>query len=567
MDLWQQARKEIAGIAAKAGKLDAEDVEACLERPPESVNADLALPCFAFSKSLRRKPADISFLLAAEIEPRGMLREVNAAGPYLNFRLDWTKAGNALLESVLKQGKGYGSSNEGKGNRVMVEYSAPNTNKPLHLGHLRNQSIGMSLSRILEFAGNRVIKANLYNDRGTHICKAMLAYQRYGRGKKPGKKSDHFVGDFYVMYEKRKDKKSEEAVRDMLVKWEQGEREVRALWKRLRSWAVKGFRETYSRFGSEFDVEFFESDFWDKAGPIVKKAKRAGLFREQDGALVASLEKHGLPDRVVVRSDGTAIYITNDLALTKHKFEKYRIDRSIWVVGSEQNLYFQQLFKIFELLGYRWVKDSSHLSHGLVNLPEGRMKSREGKVVDADDMIEEVIGLARKEVRKREKLPSREIEKRAAMIGLAGLKYFLLRIDPARDMLYNPEESISFEGNTGPYVQYTHARSCSILRKAGAKRHPDYRAGSPTEEREIQLLKILAAFPDAVSRAARELKPNLIANYSHELATAFNEFYQAVPVLRAEKEKRGFRLALVTAVRTVLENALNLMDIKAPERM
>ncbi len=566
MDIWQQIKREIAGMVSKAAKLDAKKLEAALEEPPGRVNADLALPCFVFSGK-DKKPADISREIAGKIKPKGLVKEIHAAGPYLNFRLDWAKAGDSVLKTIFREGKKYGSSQEGKGKRVMVEYSAPNTNKPLHLGHLRNGAIGMSVSRILEFTGSRVIKANLYNDRGVHICKAVFAYQKYGRNRKPDRKSDHFVGDFYVMYEKRKNDRSEEAVRQMLIKWEQGDREIKELWRKLTSWVLTGFRETYHRFGSEFDVEFFESDFWDKAGPVIERGLKKGVFREHDGTIVAKLEKHGLPDRVVVRSDGTTIYITNDLALTKHKFEKYRLDKSIWVVGSEQNLYFQQLFRIFSLLGFRWAGRCQHLSFGMVFLPEGKMKSREGKVVDADDIIDEVTELARKEIRKREKLNRKETEKRARMIGLAGLKYFLLKIDSSRSMLYNPEESISFDGNTGPYIQYSHARACSLLGKAGKNRGLKYSADNLLEDREISLLKILMGFPRTVSRAAMELRPSLIANYSYELATAFNEFYQSVPVLKAEKGKKQARLALVAAVRTVLENALRLLDIEAPRRM
>jgi arginyl-tRNA synthetase len=396
----------------------------------------------------------------------------------------------------------------------------------------------------------------------------MLAYMLWGKKRRPKEKTDHFVGSFYVMFEKRRSEKLDKGIQDMLKRWENGDREVCSLWKRMDGWAIHGFRETYKRFGSEFDVEFRESDFWDKAGPVIERGLRKKAFkRDKEGFIVADLEKHNLGRKVIRRADDTSIYITNDLALTPHKFKRFRLKRAIWVVGSEQNMYFRQLFKIFELLGFPWARDCHHLSYGLVFLPEGKMKSREGKVVDADDIIDKMQKLAVKEIGKRNRsLGKKELDKRSLQIGLAALKYFLLRMDAIKDIHFNPEESLSFEGDTGPYIQYSHARAMSILRKAGRKAGkigPDTLASA----REIALLKQLADFPDSIQRAAKDMRPHYIAGYAFDLATRFNEFYQSVPVLRAGQKAREARLALVAATAIVLKNALELLGIEAPDRM
>lgn len=566
MNLIQEFRKDVLSIISK--QVPKKIAEAGLERPPENIGSDLAFPCFVLARKEKANPAELANEISRKLKPSGLVGEINFYGPYINFYIDWKNAGGLLLKAILNEKEKYGKQKPGK-ERVMVEYSAPNTNKPLHLGHLRNEAIGMAVANVLEATGHDVVKANLFSNRGSHICKSMLAYKKWGKGKPPDIKSDHYVGKFYVMFEKKKTKALEREVQDMLTKWEANDKETRALWSRMDSWAVKGFKETYKRFGSEFDADFRESDFWDKAGPVIKKGISRKVFKEEkDGALMANLEKHNLGKKVIRRSDDTSIYITNDLALTPHKFRKFKLDRSIWVVASEQNHYFRQLFKIFELLGYPWAKDCHHLGYGLVSLPEGRMKSREGKVVDADDLIDELQDLARKEIKKRDKtLPKKELEKRSLQIGLAAIKYYLLKNDALKDMRFDPEESISFEGDTGPYIQYSHARARSILRKSGSPPSEAPDSGSLTEEKEISLMRHLAEFPDAVLRASDDLKPHYIAGYAFDLATKFNEFYQSVPVIKADQVSKPARLALVKATAQVISNSLGLLGIESPERM
>ena len=524
-----------------------------LEKPKSGI-ADLALPCFSFSQ-----PVEEAKKLAERYSKKArgtMIGNVFATGPYVNFFIDEKKFSAAAIKEILKEKEKYGKGK--KKGRIMVEYSAPNSNKPLHVGHLRNDSIGMAVSNILAFSGCKVIRANLVSDRGIHICKTMLAYKKWGGGT-PEKKPDHFVGDFYVLFEKNKTKEMEEEAQKMLVDWEKNNKEVKALWKKMNSWVLSGFKETYEKFGSEFDVWFYESEFYDSAKPIISKGLKKGVFfKDNEGSVVAKLEP--LPDKAVLRKDGTSIYITNDLSLTVNKFKKYKLDKSIWVVASEQNLYFQQLFRIFELLGYKWAKNCCHLSYGLVHLPSGRMKSREGTVIDADDLLNEVKNLAKKEIHKRGLLDGQKTEKRALSIALAAIKYFFLKVEPKSDMLFDPEKAISFEGNTGPYLQYTYARASSILKKAGKKK-----GKIKYEESMMALIKNLAQFPEEIERAAKDCKPNYIANYLYELATLFNEYYHKERVLGSKNEFA--RLQLVEAVRIVLGNGLKLLGIEPLEEM
>lgn len=565
MSINQHLREEAVKLLREATKLKGEEIESLLEKPPENIGADVAFPCFVLAKKLRKNPAEIAKDISGKIKAKAPFREVSFYGPYVNFFGDWEKLSGKLMKEVIRKDAKYGSSPPMK-EKVMVEYSAPNTNKPLHLGHLRNDAIGMSVSNILASSGRKVVRANLYSNRGAHICKSMLAYQKWGKGKKPDIKPDHFVGKFYVMFEQKKNDDMEKGIRGMLIKWEENDKETRALWKKMDTWAVEGFHETYKRFGSVFDTEFRESDFYDKAKPVIEKGLRKGVFvKDRDGSIIADLEKDGLSKKVVMRADGTSIYLTNDLALTKHKFERFSLDRALWVVGSEQNLYFQQLFRIMEKLGFPWANGCHHLTFGLVYLPEGKMKSREGKVVDADNIIDEMISLAAKEVSKREKLPGKELAERSRMIGLGALKYFLLKMDTVKDIHFDPNETISFEGDTGPYIQYSHARACSILRKVKPPREFD--ASLLKDKHELGLIKKISELPDAVNIAARDLKPHYMTTYAFELATKFNEFYQHVPVIASEPKARPARIALVEAARISLRNALALLNIEAPEKM
>ncbi|MEW6295930.1 MAG: arginine--tRNA ligase [Candidatus Diapherotrites archaeon] len=575
------SKKEIAVLIA--GILSIKDfpegkIAGLLEVPPQKELGDLSLPCFRFSGFMKKKPAEIALMLKQKIEVQlkskkgiGFIERAEVKGPYLNFFYDYSLIARQLVPEVLKKGKNYGRNSEGKAKKVMIEYSAPNTNKPLTLGHLRNDSIGMAVSRLFDVNGWKVIKANLFSDRGVHICKSMYAYGKWGEGRNPNKKPDHFVGDFYVMFNRKLEGQPEleEGVKEMLRKWEKGDKKVRALWKKLNEWVIEGMRQTYKEFGSEFDVEFRESDFYDKARPLIELGLKKKIFeKDEKGNITADLEKEGLGKKVILRADGTSVYISNDLALTKHKFEKFGLDKSIWVVGSEQNLYFRQLFKIFELLGFKWSSDCIHLNYGMVYLPEGRMKSREGKIVDADFLIEEMKKMAKEEILERHpELKGKELDERAKAISLSAIKFFLLKTDALKDMHFDPKQSISFEGETGPYVQYSFARAKSILRKSGKI---EGKAGydllnSPSEKK---LISLILNYPVTVKECSESLAPHSMCQFLLDFTASFNEFYRDCPVIEAESsELRNARLKLVEASSIVLGNALHLLNIGALNEM
>jgi len=560
--------EEVIKLLEKSGIKAAVDK---LETPPQEEFGDLSFPCFELAKTQRKNPMEIANEVASKLKiPKdSIVQKIEVEGAYINFFFDYSKFSQHVLKQILNKKENYGKGNEKQ--KIMIEYSGPNTNKPLHIGHLRNDSIGMSVSNILEFSGNHVIRTNIINDRGVHICKSMFAYQKWGAGRTPekeNKKGDHFVGDFYVMSERelKEDPSLEEEIHKMLKKWEEGDKEVRKLWKKMNGWAIGGIKETYKLFGSRFDLWPLESEFYDKAKPVIEEGLRKGIiFKNGDGDVVAKLEPE-LPNKVVVRSDGTTVYITNDIALTKHRFEKYNIDKCIWVVATEQNLHFKQLFKIFELLGYKWARNCYHLGYGLVNLPSGRMKTREGNVVDADNLIEEETELAKQEILMRDKkISKKELEERARKIALAAIKYYLLNVEPIKDVLFDPNKAISFEGNTGPYIQYAYTRCSSILNKA--KKWKNVFIESLNDE-EKKLVKLLSNFPKVAQQTAKDLKPNYICNYSYELATTFNNFYEKHRVINAEtKELKNFRLTLVKTTQGILGKCLELMGIKPVEKM
>ena len=541
-----------------------------LEVPPSSSFGDYAFPCYPLAKTLKKNPNDIAVELSQKIKQNEVIQKVEAEGPYINFFVNKSAFSKIILSKIFKEKGEYGISKIGEKEKVMIEYSSPNTNKPLHLGHLRNDSIGMAVSNILSFTDHNVTKSILYSNRGIHICKSMLAYMHYGKNKKPGGKPDHFVGKFYVLYEKKKTEKLEKELSEILKKWEAGDKKVRKLWDQMDKWAIEGFKETYKQFGSEFDVEFRESDFYNKAKPIIELGLKKNIFfkDEEENRIIAKLEDHDLADKTILRGDETSIYITNDLALTKHKFEKYKLDSSVWVVGSEQDLYFQQLFKIFELLGFSWSKKCHHLSYGMVYLPEGKMKSREGIVVDADDIIKNMISISKKEIKKRnKKILKKELEERAEKIGIGALKFFLLKTDIKKDIHFNPKESLSFEGETGPYVQYVYARISSILKKSKTKVIENVNYMFFDEEEELNLIKLLGKYPKVVEDAATHYKPSLIARYLLELSQRFNEFYQFCPILQSKEHLMQARLLLTYCVREVVGNGLKLLGIDVLEEM
>lgn len=479
---------------------------------------------------------------------------------------------------------------------VMVEYSSPNTNKPLHLGHVRNNLLGYSLSRILEACGNKVVKTNIVNDRGIHICKSMLAWQKWGNGATPestGKKGDHLIGDFYVLFDKHykaeleeltKDGKmtKEEAekvsllmkeAREMLVKWEQKDPEVRSMWEMMNNWVYSGFDETYKRLGVSFDKIYYESDtYLEGKEKVLEGIEKGIMYRKEDGSVWADLTADGLDHKLLLRSDGTSVYMTQDIGTAKLRYADYPIDKMIYVVGNEQNYHFQVLSLLLDKLGFKWGKDLVHFSYGMVELPEGKMKSREGTVVDADDLMDEMVNTAREvsgELGKLDGLDAVEAEAIAETVGMGALKYFLLKVDPRKNMTFNPKETIDFNGNTGPFIQYTYARIRSVLRRAAeAGIEPINYLSVIPNEKEIALIQTLADFPATVQEAGRSYSPALIANYVYDLVKQYNQFYHDYSILKEENENvRALRLALCDTTARVIKTGMGLLGINVPERM
>ena len=464
------------------------------------------------------------------------------------------------------------------GRRIMVEFSSPNTNKPLHLGHVRNNLLGASVSNLLKAAGNEVIKTTLVNDRGVHICKSMYAWEQRFDGATPqstGKKGDHLVGDCYVEYARmeKEDPTAIDKVHDMLVKWEEGDPQVRKLWEMMNSWVFDGFEQTYKALGITFDKTYYEHDTYLLGKELVQKGLDMGVFvKDPDGSVWCDLTSDGLDRKLLLRSDGTSVYITQDLGTAERRFSEYKLDSHIYVVGDEQNYHFQVLKLILSKLGFDWADQIFHLSYGMVELPEGKMKSREGTVVDADDLIEKMYQEAKatsEESGKLAEMPEEEKDKLYSMIGLGALKYFILKVDPKKKMLFNPKESIDFNGNTGPFIQYTHSRICSILRKAAEQ---GYDVSLPRKAelslKEIRLIQLLSSYTRKLSEAADALSPALIANYCYELAKEFNQYYHDTGILKeADADLRSMRLALISAIASVLRRGMNILGIELPERM
>ena len=482
------------------------------------------------------------------------------------------------------------------GKTIMVEFSSPNTNKPLHLGHVRNNLLGWSVSRLLEANGHKVLKVNLVNDRGIHICKSMLAWLKTANGETPetsGKKGDHLVGDCYVAFNDIYKKEVEELVaggmskeeaeknapslkeaQEMLLKWEQGDPEVRALWEKMNSWVYDGFNKTYADLGISFDRIYYESQTYLLGKALVQKGLEMGVFeRHEDGSVWCDLTADGLDQKLLLRSDGTSVYMTQDLGTAERRFEEYSLDELIYVVGNEQNYHFQVLKLILKKLGFDWSDNIYHLSYGMVELPEGKMKSREGTVVDADDLLEKMYNTAKEtslELGKLDDMSETEQDELFRMLSLGALKYFIIKVDPRKTMLFDPKESIDFNGNTGPFIQYTHARIKSILRKAQAQ-GIDWTSVSENVElnpKEVRIIKILNNFPNKIAEAGEAHSPAIVANYAYELAKEFNQYYHDTPILREEnKAVLAFRLQLIELIARVLTKAMDILGIKLPERM
>lgn len=556
---------------------------------------NLTVVVFPWVKAARKAPDAV----AAEIgdwlvDNEPAVDRYNAVKGFLNIVIEPTYWCSVLEHIAADDTYGFTAATDNSP-LVMVEYSSPNTNKPLHLGHVRNNLLGYSLSQILKACGNRVVKTNIVNDRGIHICKSMLAWQKWGEGATPestGKKGDHLIGDFYVLFDKHyreevsqlmaqglseDDAKAQSALmaeaREMLRRWEQKDPEVRALWKRMNEWVYAGFDVTYKRLGVDFDKIYYESETYLEGKEKVMEGLEKGImYRKEDGSVWADLTDAGLDNKLLLRSDGTSVYMTQDIGTAKLRFRDYPIDKMIYVVGNEQNYHFQVLSLLLDRLGFRWGKDLVHFSYGMVELPEGKMKSREGTVVDADDLMEEMVANARQvatELGKTDGMSAAEIDNIAETVGMGALKYFLLKVDPRKNMMFNPKESIDFNGNTGPFIQYTYARIRSVLRKAREQGFAAsaYAAVVPNDK-EIALIQTLADFPATVQEAGRTYSPALIANYTYELVKQYNQFYHDYSILREEDAAvRSLRLALCATVARTVRLAMGLLGISVPERM
>lgn len=553
---------------------------------------NLTIVVFPFLKASHKRPEDtaqeIGEYLVANCEA---VEKFNVIKGFLNITIKpsfWT----SVLQSV-EATENFGFKPVTDDCRlVMIEYSSPNTNKPLHLGHVRNNLLGFSLAKIMEANGNKVVKTNIVNDRGIHICKSMLAWLKWGNGitpEKAGKKGDHLIGDFYVAFDKHYKEElqqlmdggmtKEEAeanstlmkeARTMLKKWEDGDEEVRSLWRTMNEWVYAGFDETYARMGVSFDKIYYESNTYLEGKEKVLEGLEKGIFyRKDDNSVWADLTADGLDQKLLLRTDGTSVYMTQDIGTAKLRFQDYPIDQMIYVVGNEQNYHFQVLSLLLDKLGFSWGKDLIHFSYGMVELPNGKMKSREGTVVDADELMDEMIATARKMSEGRLKgVPEEEMDDVYRIIGLGALKYFILKVDPRKNMLFNPQESIDFNGNTGPFVQYTYARIRSVLRKSDeADAATDITAYEPNEK-EIEIIQRIADFPSVVSEAGRTYSPALIANYVFELAKGYNQFYHDYSILKEENGvARAFRLHLSRTVADIIRRGFSLLGVEVPERM
>ncbi|MBQ5730679.1 MAG: arginine--tRNA ligase [Bacteroidaceae bacterium] len=568
-----------------------------LQKTRKEFEGDFTLVVFPFLQLSRKKPEETAQEIGAHLAAaQPVISSFNVVKGFLNLAIApqyWID----LLEEIDNANEWGLTPVTESSPLVMVEYSSPNTNKPLHLGHIRNNLLGYALSNILAANGNRVVKTNIVNDRGIHICKSMLAWQKWGNGETPassGKKGDHLIGDYYVAFDKHykaelselmaggMTKEEAEAAsplmaeaREMLVKWEAGDKEVRALWETMNGWVYEGFDETYRKLGVEFDKIYYESDTYLVGKETVLEGLEKGVFyRRPDESVWADLSGDGLDEKLLLRSDGTSVYMTQDIGTAQLRFRDYPIDKMVYVVGNEQNYHFQVLSLLLDKLGFSWGKGLVHFSYGMVELPEGKMKSREGTVVDADDLMEEMINTARETAEelgsKLDGLTAEEAADVNRIIGLGALKYFMLKVDARKNMLFNPKESIDFNGNTGPFIQYTYARTRSIERKAAEAGVIVEGAASPDaiSEKECSLIRMLNEYPNVVRQAGNDYSPSGIANYAYELAKGYNQFYHDFSILREEDAtKKAFRILLTRNVGKVIKSAMNLLGIEVPERM
>lgn len=574
-----------------------------LELPAEKIvpqttkkefEGNLTIVVFPFLKASEKSPEATAQEIGEHLQANcDAVKSFNVIKGFLNIVIEpafWVNVLNHIAETPDYGFKAATSDSE----LVMIEYSSPNTNKPLHLGHVRNNLLGYSLSRIMQANGYKVVKTNIVNDRGIHICKSMLAWQKWGEGitpEKAGKKGDHLIGDFYVAFDKHykaevaelmeKGMSKEDAEKasplmseahDMLKRWEAGDEDVRSVWRMMNEWVYAGFDETYKRLGVDFDKIYYESEtYLEGKEKVLEGLEKSIMYRKDDNSVWADLTGDGLDHKLLLRSDGTSVYMTQDIGTAKLRYQDFPIDKMIYVVGNEQNYHFQVLSLLLDKLGFKWGKDLVHFSYGMVELPDGKMKSREGTVVDADDLMDEMIATAKEtsaELGKLDDCTAEEADNISRIIGLGALKYFILKVDPRKNMTFNPKESIDFNGNTGPFIQYTYARIQSLLRKvAEAGISESYDMVTP-QEKEITLIQRLADFPSVVEEAGKSYSPALIANYAYDLVKEYNQFYHDCPIMKeADAEVRAFRVALSRTVGNVIARATGLLGMEVPDRM
>lgn len=576
-----------------------------LQKTKREFEGSLTLVVFPLLRVSRKKPEDTASDIGAYLKENcHAVADYNVIKGFLNLTVShesWLE----MLENI-NADESYGIHKPDENSPLwMIEYSSPNTNKPLHLGHLRNILLGWALANIEEACGKQVVKTNIVNDRGIHICKSMLAWLKYGNGETPqssGKKGDHLIGDYYVLFDKhyRQQVKeltekytaegmNEEEARkqaeqdaplmreahEMLVKWEQGDNEVRTLWRKMNEWVYAGFNETYRTMGVGFDKIYYESDTYLVGKSLVEDGLDKGIFfRKDDGSVWADLRNEGLDEKLLIRADGTSVYMTQDIGTAKLRYQDFPIKKMIYVVGNEQDYHFKVLSILLDRLGFEWGKSLVHFSYGMVTLPNGKMKSREGTVVDADDLMEEMVLTARQtseELGKFADIPEDEKAETARIVGMGALKYFLLKVDARKNMQFNPEESIDFNGNTGPFIQYTYARIRSVLRKANAQGldiNSPVPAGTEVNDKEAALIQLLADFDATVRQAGEDMSPSIIANYCYDLVKEYNQFYHDYSILREENEgKKRLRLVLSANVAKIVRSGMNLLGIEMPERM
>lgn len=582
-----EAVKTLYGLDIEASKIVPQTTK-------KEFEGNLTIVVFPFLRASKKAPEataqEIGEYLAANCEA---VKSFNVIKGFLNIVIE-PKSWNGVLKHIAET-PDYGFKVPTADSQlVMIEYSSPNTNKPLHLGHVRNNLLGYSLSLIMKANGYKVVKTNIVNDRGIHICKSMLAWEKWGNNitpEKAGKKGDHLIGDFYVMFDKHfkaevkelmeKGMTEDEAkeasplmheAREMLKKWEDGDENVRSVWRMMNEWVYAGFDETYKRLGVDFDKIYYESNTYLEGKEKVMEGLEKGImYRKEDGSVWADLTADGLDHKLLLRADGTSVYMTQDIGTAKLRYQDYPIDKMIYVVGNEQNYHFQVLSLLLDKLGFKWGKDLVHFSYGMVELPEGKMKSREGTVVDADDLMDEMIETARQtsaELGKLDNCSAEEANEIARIIGLGALKYFILKVDPRKNMTFNPKESIDFNGNTGPFIQYTYARIQSLLRKTAEAGMKAEIADVEPNEKEIALIQRLADFPNVVAEAGRSYSPAQIANYVYDLVKEYNQFYHDYSIMKEENEAiRSFRIKLSEEVGKVIRRATGLLGIEVPNRM